>query len=395
MIDVIITDFVSDYFTGIERYSEVLKSNSSQNIRIHHLVFQSYKSLPKIILKDGCFTANFYLPKDITSNRRYKPLYFDFIVHLLSRFTYSMQNIVWHLSHLDLTEIAQILRGSLGGKYLLHLHCIPWKYSISRNFERYRKLEQLYRKENFDEFRKVENTSVDYNLPDKIICLSESAKNFLEKVHNVNISKISKIYNGINIKTFRMKRDEAIILYAGRIAKDKGVFDLFDAVAEVVRSTDNRPKIKLAGYCHIPQNIILSKYEQLNIEFLSQIDFESLKKLYASSTFGVIPSLHEQCSYVAIEMAAFGLPLIVSDVDALSELFEDRKTALFNKLIFNPETGLYADKNVFAGNIIKMIENEGLRKRISRNLRKLYRQKFKPETMCELTFNVYKSLFPY
>ncbi|MDD4591782.1 MAG: glycosyltransferase family 4 protein [Petrimonas sp.] len=392
MIDVIIVDLVSNYFTGIERYSEVLKSKSRHNIRVHHLIFQTYKCLPKVIVKDDCFTALLYLPKHIVNVKRYKPLYFDLIVHLLSPCISSMQNIVWHLNHLNLPGIVQILQDRLGGKYLLAFHCLPWKYSISRNFERYTKLELLYRNKQFDDFRKEENSGFDYNKPDKIICMSESARCFLEKIHKVDPFKITKIYNGIDIETFQMKRDELTILYSGRITKDKGVLDLLDAVDEIVRSTDYYPKIKFAGYCHIPKHKILSEYSNLNIEFINQVDLESLKKVYATATFGVVPSLHEQCSYTAIEMAAFGLPMIVSDVDALSEMFEDHKTVLFNKLVFNPGVGLYADKKLFVKNIIEMIENKELRNKMGNNLRRLFKEKF-TGVMCEFTYNVYESLF--
>jgi glycosyltransferase involved in cell wall biosynthesis len=296
------------------------------------------------------------------------------------------------MNHLGLSGIVQILRDTFGGKYLLHLHCLPWKYT-NKNTDRYRRLHSLYQNERYDDFKKEEDTGFDYHKPDKIICVSDSAKCYLEKVHKIASSKISKIYNGIDIDAFQQPRNDLTILYAGRITKDKGILDFLDAVSEVVRSTDYFPRIKLAGYFNIPQFFIKKKYQHLDIEFLHQIDFNELKILYANSTFGVIPSLHEQCSYVAIEMAAFGLPLIVSDVDALSEIFEDRKTALFNKLVFNSDGELCADKDMFVNNIIEMIENEKLRQTISINLKNLYDDKFRSAAMRELTFRSYEGLF--
>ena len=73
---------------------------------------------------------------------------------------------------------------------------------------------------------------------------------------------------------------------------------------------------------------------------LGVVSFNELKKLYSESTIGIIPSLHEQCSYVAIEMSMFGLPIIVSDVDALSEMFEDEINALKIPLLFDEDFGL-------------------------------------------------------
>jgi Glycosyltransferase len=394
MINVIIVDLISGCTTGINRYSDTLKLNKERSdIRIHHLVFQSFKGLTKTIITNDCFLVNYYCPRDITKIKQHKALYYDLITHLLSPLVSPMENVIWHMNHLGLSNIVPALRDKLGGKYILHLHCIPWKYSV-KVIKRYTRLSELYQDKKFEDFKKMENSSVNYAKPDKIICLSDSAKYYLENVHKVDPSRIDKIYNGIDIdvEAFGLERETLTILYAGRITRDKGIFDFLDAINEVVQTTAYRPKIKLAGFSVISRSYIESKYEDLDVEFPGQIDFEELKLLYATSTFGVIPSLHEQCSYVAIEMAAFGLPLIVSDVDALSEMFEHRKTALFNTLHFDSEGNFCADKRIFVNNIIEMIENKDLRKTIGTNLKILYTERFLSKHMREQTFNTYESL---
>ena len=58
------------------------------------------------------------------------------------------------------------------------------------------------------------------------------------------------------------------------------------------------------------------------ITFTGKVDKELLSVFYQISDVGVMPSFHEQCSYVAIEMMAYGLPLIGTDTTGLKEMLE-------------------------------------------------------------------------
>ena len=131
---------------------------------------------------------------------------------------------------------------------------------------------------------------------------------------------------------------------------------------------------------------------QLKIDILGTVSFNELKELYTTNTIGVIPSLHEQCSYVAIEMSMFGMPMIVSDVDALSEMFEDEVNALRIPLVFDEDFGLELDEEKLADAIIRLIDDEALRLKLSTNAIKNYQERFTLEKMIENTINVYEQL---
>ena len=137
---------------------------------------------------------------------------------------------------------------------------------------------------------------------------------------------------------------------------------------------------------------IRKAYKQLKIDILGTVSFNELKELYTTNTIGVIPSLHEQCSYVAIEMSMFGMPMIVSDVDALSEMFEDEVNALRIPLVFDEDFGLELDEEKLADAIIRLIDDEALRLKLSTNAIKNYQERFTLEKMIENTINVYEQL---
>lgn len=182
------------------------------------------------------------------------------------------------------------------------------------------------------------------------------------------------------------------ILFVGRISREKGVICLLNALNKVF----NRGyfcKLKLVGQCTGYMSTHIHKaYKQLNIEILGAVSFNELKELYSANTIGVIPSLHEQCSYVAIEMSMFGIPMIVSDVDALSEMFEDEVNALKIPLIFDEDFGLELDEEKLADAIMRLIDDEALRLKLSANAIKNYQERFTLTKMIDNTINVYEQL---
>lgn len=59
------------------------------------------------------------------------------------------------------------------------------------------------------------------------------------------------------------------------------------------------------------------------ITFIGKVDKEELYQYYRIADVGVMPSFHEQCSYVGIEMMMHGLPLIGTDSTGLGEMIAD------------------------------------------------------------------------
>ena len=60
-----------------------------------------------------------------------------------------------------------------------------------------------------------------------------------------------------------------------------------------------------------------------NITFTGRLEQEDLYELYQIADLGIMMSMHEQCSYVAIEMMMFGLPIIGTDSTGLNEMLEE------------------------------------------------------------------------
>lgn len=66
----------------------------------------------------------------------------------------------------------------------------------------------------------------------------------------------------------------------------------------------------------------------MNVIWTGLINKEKLYELYTIADMGIMPSFHEQCSYVAIEMMMHGLPIIGSTSTGLYEMIENNITGL-------------------------------------------------------------------
>jgi len=119
------------------------------------------------------------------------------------------------------------------------------------------------------------------------------------------------------------------------------------------------------------------------------ISFHELIKYYRRCDAGIIASLQEQSSYVAIEMAMFGLPIITTAVDGLDEMFTDNVNALKVNTRFSLFFGLTADVDTIADKIIILIENRQLRLLLGKNVRYLYESDFTLKRMIQQTVAVY------
>lgn len=140
------------------------------------------------------------------------------------------------------------------------------------------------------------------------------------------------------------------------------------------------------------RNLIETKYSHLNIQLPGRVDFETLKEYYKWADIGCIASLQEQCSYVAIEMAMFGLPIITTAVDGLDEMFIDAVSALKVRTLFHRYIGLRVDEDQLVQTLIRLSENSSLRASLSIGARKRFLSKFTLSRMIEETCKVYEEV---
>jgi glycosyltransferase involved in cell wall biosynthesis len=404
MINIVHLQFVySFYTTGVDRYIEMFCDSVADDEDIRsHTVFLTDNSanrlFPEITRTDsGELNVLLYVPKNarlLDRDRFWKRRFFAVVADLLTPFFTDMDAPIFESHNLYTAMLAEELKMRFGGSIVMHLHCIPWKFCVNQNRDIFHQLYKLYAAGKYDEFRELEGSKVDYGSSDVIICLSEAAKDYLCNIHHIAPSKIRIVRNGLKSDVaetiLRTQNTLPVILYAGKLSRDKGVFELLEALKRV-KLKGYEFRLILAGMVPESDAARLEHYKNcIDMDILGQIPYGHLKKLYETCTMGIIPSLHEQCSYVALEMASFGVPMIVSQVDALSEMFEHGKTALLTPLIFDDEFGLSTDMEAFVRNIIRLLNTPALRMKLSSNVRRMYERKYTINSLKNNMLPIYK-----
>lgn len=396
--NIILLYYESGHPTGVIRYIEMLKRGLliQRKYKVHRIILTSSIFFPEICEKDGLILAKIpFLINPYSSNCYWRNKYYRIIVGLLESYLKGEKNMILHEQDSFLSELTLLLKKNFGGLILLHLHIIPWKFTLETDERTFNKMYKESQNGITNLIGSNFNEQNAYSTADKIICVSKSARRHVDSVcKNEKIERVV-IYNGLYAKKSKIKRiysRRINILFVGRISKEKGVFALLNALQKV-KDKEKKVKLTLAGNCDLrTRNRIYANYKDLEIDFLGNVSYEKLTRLYSTCSIGIIPSLHEQCSYVAIEMSMFGVPIIVSDVDALSEMFEDGVNALKIPVIFDEDFGLELDEVRLTSAITRLIEDEALRQRLSTNAIKNYEENFTLKKMIQNTIKVYEQL---
>lgn len=398
MKNIVILHFADDTPSGVVRYVEMLEQGlcSHKGIKLYVICLHSNTLFCKMYSIDECVKIQipfFAEPNFFKHDTYIREQYFTAVADIVSSYLHNERISIWHVQELFMVKLAKKLSLKNGGVIISHLHIIPWKFSYGTNQKYFNLLYKQKLEEDYSLISKNELERNAYSLTDKIICVSNCAKEHIIKAYGIDASKIEVIYNGLSpipVKNKIYNSNLCEILFVGRISNDKGILFLLNALKKV-KNRGYDFSLNLVGKTNgTTKDLIFSQYGDLNINMCGEMTYNQVQKMYSCCTIGVVPSLHEQCSYTAIEMMMFGVPMIVSDVDALSEMFEHEINALKIPLVFDEDFGLTLNEDKLADSIIRLMENQELREELGKNARENYYRNFTLEYMIENTINVYE-----
>lgn len=240
-------------------------------------------------------------------------------------------------------------------------------------------------------------------IADKLI--SESNLILTPSEYYINKSKhlckvknmVKAIPNGINLEELKigfskeecreklsLPLDTKIILFVGSLTPRKAPDVLLKAMSSVIQKVSN------AYLVFVGDGMIREDLEKLahnlninqNVRFTGFISDDLKLLYYKASDLFVLPSLSEGFGIVLLEASAFGLPLVVSDLDVFRSVINDGYNGMFTK------TG---DEEDLADKIIYLLQNEDLRIRMGENA-KNNSARFSWERVAAETEGVYLDL---
>jgi len=215
----------------------------------------------------------------------------------------------------------------------------------------------------------------------RIIAMSELVKNEIIKWHGIGAEKIDVVYIGVDTNLFSPKnkrkykkeireqlgieKDTIVLLFVGRAFYRKGLHYLIHALKFLKEKNykllilgkssqgDSIHKyLKQAHSFGVDKNVIYAGFSK------------EVYKYFSAADIFVFPTLYEPFGLVILEAMSSGLAVITSSTSycGAAELIENNKSGLLLQNPKNPEE--------IAEKINLLLENNYLRKKLSRNARK-------------------------
>lgn len=173
----------------------------------------------------------------------------------------------------------------------------------------------------------------------KIVCVSQFTIDELKRFFpEADTSKLSLIYNGVdeswqNIKPGKQIRNRPYYIFVGNVKPHKNLARLIEAYKLVCSEIRQDLVIvgKKDGFINGLTNIseLIKGYED-RIVFTGYVDDDTLKQYVVQSDGMIFPSLYEGFGLPPLEALMAGIPVIVSNISVMHEVFKD------NVLYFNP-----------------------------------------------------------
>jgi len=262
-----------------------------------------------------------------------------------------------HVSGHDYILFAGLLCKSRGIKYIHTTHC-PWTDSSFRP--------KILRPFLF--LNDIFMNKFSYNFIDKIIAITPWELETLEKYSDKE--KIGIIPNGVDKilfkevknKQFRKSnniKEKYLVLFFGRLNPTKGPEMLAKAAINITKKRKDIAFVWVG-----PDEGKAEEVKELiknfkNMKYLGPIKGkEKIADMYQSADVYVLPSYREGLPLTLFEAMASKLPIIASPVNGVTFEIKENENGFFSN---------YGDIDSLEKNIIKIIENPKLAKKISEN----------------------------
>jgi len=178
------------------------------------------------------------------------------------------------------------------------------------------------------------------------------------------------------------------VLFIGRLSKPKGLWNLYDAIPHVLARHPNA-RFVLVGVAETEElePVVRAEAEKRGLMprlvFRGNLEGREKAAAYATSLVIVVPSWTEAFPLVIPEAMAAGLPVIASAVGAIPDFVKDGEDGL----LVPPR-----DATRLAAAIIRLLDEEPLRARMSARVRERAPKEFAIEVGCEKVAEVVRSV---
>lgn len=218
-----------------------------------------------------------------------------------------------------------------------------------------------------------------------VISVSKVADEFVESIMGVDFkARRFIIPNAVDTSKFTppaREPEDDIVLFVGRLVYRKGLHVLVKALQRI-RSRDFKLYVIGGGYMELPVKILAKAYGvEDRMKLLGVVSERDKVELYRRAKIVVVPSIfNESFGIVALEAMASGRPVIASRVGGLEDV------------VVNGETGILVEpgsEEQLAEAIETLLGDEGYRRRLGANARRLIEEKYSWDAIIDRIIDVY------
>lgn len=222
--------------------------------------------------------------------------------------------------HIDIVHIHMAEKGSVFRKGLVIF--------VSKLFNK-RIIVQMHAGPIMDWYKKIPKwkkvfVSTILNAPDMVIVLGSYWKSELSAI--VPEEKLTVIYNGTDCsETNPYNEDGNLVLFVGHVSKEKGIFDLLNALQSINSKLNPAIEIVLCGTDRTKgiEGEIKKRSLSNRVRMKGWISKRELQDLYKRTVMCVLPTYFEALSMTVIESMSQGIPIITTDISTMTELLGD------------------------------------------------------------------------
>lgn len=390
--------------TYIKQLEEAL-INTSFKINIINL-YSYDQAEPCVEEVDGVRYFKICSPREGVGNAKDSIRYYRNVYCFLKTYIDEGDETIFHFHFMQAGELARLLKKNIKCKIVLTVHYMDWSFELLGDVNQLKKIietpvdkRESAIKKSFENEKFFIDEYVDH-----VISIAEHSHETLLSIYGIAPSKVTRISNGLKDKgvvrsknnrskiknEFKFSENEFVLIFAGRLDEVKGLSYLLKAFSLVLSQNDN-VRLVIAGDGAFRKCFEDSCPCWSKISYTGFVTKENLYKLYSISDLGVVPSLHEEFGYVAIEMMMNGLPILVNNTTGLSEIVTDGVNGACIS-IENDADHLDRSIKMLSDKILQLIDDEALRKKYSKNGRRSFRAKYDQGLFKNRILELYESI---
>lgn len=212
-----------------------------------------------------------------------------------------------------------------------------------------------------------------------------SAKIYLKPMIPANISDFGKADGDAIRAQYALEKDTRVILFVGRLIKQKNLPFLFETFSEILKIHPNTRLMIIGTGAEKPKLKLMT--QEMGIEakiiWAGEVPHHEIVYYFAACDVFVLPSLYEGFARVLMEAAAAGKPIVTTDVSGASDIVLDGITGYIIPL---------NSKDSLRDSVLRLLTNEDLAKEMGQRAKQYMRDRYNRDALWYKQIKIWEEL---